>query len=795
MSVRDKNTCYYKAALKTLLQHPRHGNPPQSCTTDEAGMPLAEGIGDSDSAVTCLEDLETFGTGVRTVKQLQGQKYKMNATELNEMKVKPEDISSQSVRNPNVASSTNICVDDGENNGRTNEMRNLCGTEANHVDTRLMEVNRQFDNCQVGDVTQKTDTIVPTSGVIKTKGVLVVDRKQLDDADSNFFLNTNSCDSDSDDALVIDISANFDSQDGGESEVNSVSCDTTSEVVGQSAGSEVIPTSDDHVEMSQDVSELGNGTVGHGESTDVKIKHEISSEVNLLAQIEMKVVINEAEKNYEDSVCAEVKENIDGLKEEVKMEEITVSELTTKSLRRVSTRMMTQGCDDTEDVGDKCDTTSDVSITRRQSLRRRTRATNDASPLNNTTPMVEVVLRRSLRLGVKRSSMGESNSEKMLLGSRRRTRSDTGTGKRKKCEDDPMEGSEEDVGGKQGWTQPHTDTHTDINTGQMLTSQTHEDSSTATNRRRSSRLTSKMHKVMTTAVVSNTAGLSNTADGTNLTTGCKKRRSRQCRSDEGVSGIHQPGATQRSLPLTMTLVSGNKKTCSNVMEMEHQDEREEMNLDTGEDTNVVITTRNIADASDVLGDNHSHLSENVIAEESADVSKDANSCEIARGSNSAVVSEDSPYADIAMGNNLTGEVVNKNMTSIGCVNEVKDLSDVSGTISTSDTEKTPWNGADAGTSDRNIDGAQKIATAVISNCPIQTSAEVSKERRDGGRDDTDNNSARSSHKTEKRIRQAVVENTNSNQGHPKGGFVHHLLSKVLQKDICIVFLEYCIYIM
>ena len=697
MSVREKNTCYYKAALKTLLQHPHHGNPSQSCTTDETGSSLADDANRElfGSVATSLDDLETFGTGVRAAKLRQGQRNRMSV----EMKVKPEEINSQSVRNLKVESSGGVCVSDREKSGRMNEIGSVSGTGASQVDsvhTALMEVDSQIDDCTV--MTQKPDIVASASVTVRTKGFSVVERKQFINAE--VALDSHSSDSDSDNGLVIDISTNFDSQGGDGSEVNTLLCDTIAGVKGQPhKRSEVMPTPVATVDLVQDVSELRSGTEGNNKSAVTEIKREINRDVNS----PLKVEINEPECNVEDSVDVEEK---DRLKEEVKMEQVTAGDIEPQTPGVRVRGDTSQGHDNT--VGD---TASDMSSPRRRSQRCRTKATKDVSLVSDATLTVKSPLRRSLRTVVTRSATGEGEEGegggggKTSLGDRRRTRSVT----RKTSED-------------------RQDTGHDRLTRHCVSNIQTDAGSPATKRRRSSRLTARTQREMTTEV----------ANDVGVTT-----RSKRQRSKTPVSGDRTTRTTCRTVEDTTE---------------DTQKETQESKVRTQDDD-----TRTPPDIAS--GDNSSCVSGHVTAV-SADVSRNKSSSHTATGPDSVIGSHDNQCTDVANGNNPPNKVISNNVTSLVHGNRPKtnDLSDVTLTVIGSNMQTNAKDDSDAGSNDgagRNNteDGKERHSQAEVSG-------EVGKDTRAVERGGS--RSTRRKTGTETRQRQTVVENVISNQRQQQG---------------------------
>ena len=698
MSVREKNTCYYKAALKTLLQHPRHGNPSQSCTTDETGSSLADDANRElfGSVATSLDDLETFGTGVRAAKLRQGQRNRMSV----EMKVKPEEINSQSVRNLKVESSGGVCVSDREKSGRMNEIGSVSGTGASQVDsvhTALMEVDSQVDDCTV--ITQKPDIVASASVTVRTKGFSVVERKQFINAE--VALDSHSSDSDSDNGLVIDISTNFDSQGGDGSEVNTLPCDTIAGVKGQPhERSEVMPTPVGTVDLVQDVSELRSGTDGNNKSAVTEIKREINRDVNSPVKVE----INETECNVEDSVDVEEK---DRLKEEVKMEQVTAGHIEPQTLGVRVREDTSQGHDNT--VGD---TASDMSSPRRRSQRCRTKAINDASLVSDATLTVKSPLRRSLRTGVTRSATegggeGEGGG-KTSLGGRRRTRSVT----RKTGEDGQNTGH--------GRLTCH-------GVGDIQT----DAGSPATKRRRSSRLTARTQREMTTEVTCDVG----------VTT-----RSKRQRSKTPVSGDRTTRTTCRTVEDTTEEV---------------QEETKESKVRTQDDD-----TRTPPDIAS--GDNSSCVSGRCVTAASADVSRNKTSSDTATGPDSVI--GDSQSTGVANGNNPPNKVVSNNMTSFvhGTSPEMNDLSDVMLTVIGSNMQTNAKDDSDAGSNDPNTEGAGRHNTedSKERHSQAEVSGEVGKDTRAVERGGS--RSTRRKTGTETRQRQTVVEHVISNQRQQQG---------------------------
>ena len=707
MSVREKNTGYYKAALKTLLQHPRHGNPSQTCTTDETGSSLADDANRElfGSVATSLDDLETFGTGVRAVKLRQGQRNRTSV----EMKVKPEEINYQSVRNLKVKSSGGVCVSDREHRGRKNDIGSESGTEAGQADsvnTALIQVDSQVADCTVR--TQKTDTVASASNTVKTKGFSIVNRKQFINAE--FSLDNHSSDSDSDNGLVIDISTNFDSQDGDGSEVKTLPCDMIAGVKCRPhERSEVTPTPVATVDLVQDVSDLRSGTDGNNKSAVTEIKREINRDVNSPVNIEMKDEINETECNIEDSADVEEK---DIMKEEVKMEQITDRDIQPKTLCVTVRGDTHQGHDNT--VGD---TASDMSSPRRRSQRCRTKATNDASFVSDATMTVETPLRRSLRTVVIRSATDEGAGEegegrgKTSLGDRRRTRSVTG----KTSEDGQNTGHHRLTRHCVG------DTQTDAG-------------STATKRRRSSRLTARAQREMTTEV--------NTDAG--VTT-----RSKRQRSKTPASGDRTTRTTRRTVEVTTE---------------ETQEDTQECKVRTQDyDTR---TTPDIAS-----GDNSACVSRHDVIAVSADVSRNKSSFDTATGPDSVTGSHDNQCTDVANDNNPPNKVVSNNVTSLvhGTRPETNDLSDAMLTVIGSNMQTNTKNDSGAGSHDPNTEGAGRTNTddSKERHSQAEVSGEVGKDIRAVERDESTGRKTR----TETRQRQAVVETVISNQRQQKGAFI------------------------
>ena len=732
MSAREKNTRYYKAALKTFLQHPRHGNPAKSCTTDNAGLSLAEEVDSGNAgffgaADTCLEDLETFGVGISAVRRKFGRRCQAGDAESNEPKVK---VRSLKVEPP---------VDDGENDVRMSEMVDGRGGEA---DSKVLQVDKQLHSCPVIDSSARKTTLAATAD--KTTGVPVVDR-----SDNMNVLNSSYCDSD--DALVIDVSANFESEDGDVSGVNSLSCATRSGVTGQTnEGS----ASDGDVEMLHGFSELKNETEGNSESA----KEVVDSETKVSVQIETKVEVNESAKEDENSVCSKVKDNIDELKGGVELDEIENARITTRSLRRALVEKVTQSDDDVSDA------TNGVSNTRRQSLRSRTRASDDAPSLNVVTSTVATPVRRSLRSAGKAPSVDESDTGKKPERNQTGRRSDT-TRIKKECEKDDNERVEPCSRSKRGRTQRSvTDALTDVDAGHTpLTKQASacEDGGASTEKRRSIRLIARSLKISDDVDVSNTGS---------VTTGTRKRRSEQLgtrRSVEVTSKISGPETTPTlKVELPSEGPAIEKRTACDDAGFQNVKEESSLAISSSE-TDVVMTTSKKAATSRVSGDNRTDDSGNCVAR--SEVSgKETNFIDVSKNSSNAA----SGSASIVIDENLSDKVVGKaSMTNL-VTRESTHLSEVNRAMHTNDMQRC------SRSIDRDIDNTQNTAIedTTRDHGTGSISAEVGSGMGHKKRDATcvDNASTGSMWgrgEAQKRSRPTAVNGTGYSRGQTTGEFV------------------------
>ena len=650
MSTREKNTRYYKAALKSFLQHPRHGNPSGLFGTSE----------------TCLEDLETFGVGVSAPRQKFGRRCQGDP-ESNEQKVKvnPQELTSKSasVRSLKVEP----LVDVGENDVRMSETIDGRESEDSRTDSKVRHVDKESHDSPDIDSSSRKIILAATADTITA--VSVVDRRYNINED---VLNSSDCDSD--DALVIDVSANFESEDGDGSGVNS-SCVTRSGVAGHTR---VGSASDGNVEMLHGFSELKNGTEGNSESA----KEVVDSEMKVSVQIETRVDVNESDKKDENSACSEVKDDIDELKEGVESEEIVDVGITTRSLRRAMVETMIRS-DDND---------SDVSGTRRRSLRCKTRASDDAPCLNAVTSTVATPVRRSLRSAVKGSPVGESDTGKKPVGIQRR--SDMSS--KKDCEKNDTGSFEPKRGRMQ---RSVTDAHTVVGTRHTtLPKQVSvcEDKDAFTQKRRSIRLIARTINLTDTADVSNTGS---------LTTGTRKRRSEPLdtgRSVEVVSGISGPEMVE--LP-SEACASENRTTCDDAGFLNVKDES---SLPTSSsETDGVMTTSQTAGSSRVTGDNRTDDSGSCLARSGhgdndtdfTNVSKNGDSSNAASGSQSTVIACDKNFTNQVVGGNDSM----KNAVAL----ESSNSSEVNRVMHTDDTPICSGN-----IDNRDIDGTQTRKTAI-----------------------------------------------------------------------------------
>ena len=652
MSTREKNTRYYKAALKSFLQHPRHGNPSGLFGTSE----------------TCLEDLETFGVGVSAARQKFGRRCQVGDAELNEQKVKvnPQELTSKSasVRSLKVEP----LVDVGENDVRMSETIDGRESEDSKTDSKVRQVDKESHDSPDIDSSSRKIILAATADTIT--GVSVADRRDNTNED---VLNSSDCDSD--DALVIDVSANFESEDGDGSGVNS-SCVTRSGVAGHTR---VGSASDGNVEMLHGFSELKNGTEGNSESA----KEVVGSETKVSVQIETRVEVNESDKKDDNSACSEVKDDIDELKEGVESEEIVDVGITTRSLRRAMVETMTRSDDNVSDVSD----------TRRRSLRCKTRASDDAPCLNAVTSMVATPVRRSLRSAVKGSPVDESDTGKKPVGNQRGRRSDTSS--KKDCEKNDTRSFERKRGRMQRTV---TDALTVVGTRHTtLPKQVSacEDGDASTQKRRSIRLIARTINLTGDADASNTGS---------LTTGTRKRRSEPLdtgRSVEVISEISGPEMVE--LP-SEACACENRTTCDDARFLNVNDAS---SLPTSSDeTDVVVTTPQKAGSSRVAGDHRTDDSGSCLARSGhgdndtdfINVSKNGDSSNAVSGSESTVISRDE---------NVTNQVVGGNDSMRNAVAlESSISSEVSRVMHTNVMQRC------SGNIDRDIDGTQTQNTAI-----------------------------------------------------------------------------------
>ena len=723
MSTREKNTHYYKAALKSFLQHPRHGNPSGLFGTSE----------------TCLEDLETFGVGVSAARQKFGRKCDAESNE-QKVKVNPQELTSKSasVRSLKVEP----LVDVGENDVvRMSETIDGRESEDSKTDSKVLQVDKESHNSPVIDLPSRKIILAATADMIT--GVSVVDRR---DGINEDVLNSSDCDSD--DALVIDVSANFESEDGDGSGVNS-SCVTRSGVAGHTR---VESASDGNVEMLHGVSELKNGTEGNSKSA----KEVVGSEMKVSVQIETRVDVNESDKKDQNSVCSEVKDNIDELKEGVESEEIVDVGITTRSLRRAMVETMTRS-DDND---------SDVSGTRRRSLRCKTRASDDAPCLNAVTSTVATPVRRSLRSAVKGSPVGESDIGKKPVGIQRR--SDMSS--KKDCEKNDTGSFEPKRGRMQ---RSVTDVPADVGTRHTtLPKQVSacEDKDASTQKRRSIRLIARTINLTAATDASNTGS---------LTTGTRKRRSEPLdtsRSVEYISEISGPETTpllKVELPSEAS-ASENRTTCDDAGFLNVKDES---SLPTSSsETDGVMTTSQTAGSSRVTGDNRTDDSGSCLARSGhgdndtdfTNVSKNGDSSNAASGSQSTVIACDKNFTNQVVGGNDSM----KNAVAL----ESSNSSEVNRVMHTDDTPICSSN-----IDNRDIDGTQTQNTAIertiCGDDPGDISVEVGGQTGDKEGDATcvDNGSTGSMPSRSRAQERTGATDTNiasCNRGRMTGGFVH-----------------------